>query len=511
MLTLRPYQERALELVWKDLCETKRALVSAPCGIGKGEIFMALCKRAIEVKPDVRILVLLNRTKLILQTARRFIKAGFLRTGIYAASTGFKQIEQITIANVLSLKSGEFDLIVIDEAHRFTEDSAYEDAVMLSPKALVAGFSATPYNASGFIYGEDRLFPRVSVRIGLREMINQGYLVKPVIKCTPLQIDTNGVSLIAGDFNQRELSERLGDTDKRAAQVVDALSRLVGRKSVIWSCLNIAHAESIAALINEIEPALVIHSKMSEDEQENALATFSSGAVRHLVFVTIIAEGIDVPRIDAIVVLRPTRSPVLYVQIFGRGLRLFEGKTDCLILDYARVVESLGPLDSPQVRESGRSTGESIPMKFCKLCLSYIDIKAKTCPDCGYEFPPQIRRDNTEHTAAESGMLLQEPVTHNVVRVEVVDYKSKAGNDNFKVMYHVGVTHFAEYFAKDSAWGMAKLRKRLSGLGLSNIQELTTCGITTVGVIKDGKWDRVETVGKGNRESDPTLFELYGK
>jgi len=102
----------------------------------------------------------------------------------------------------------------------------------------------------------------------------------------------------------------------------------------------------------------------------------------------VLTTGFDYPDIDLIVMLRPTMSPGLYVQMAGRGMRIKSHTDHCMVLDFAGVVQNHGPITnvrSPNKQKEG--SGEA-PVKVCPECDSLLPPAVKTCPDCGYEFPP---------------------------------------------------------------------------------------------------------------------------
>jgi DNA repair protein RadD len=289
-----------------------------------------------------------------------------------------------------------FDLIVLDESHRVDQkkDSQYMRFLKSQPDDVkIMGMTATPYRAAGgYIYGKDRLWESISYNKGLLWAIENKWLVPPRLKHTKEQFDTSKLRTKMGDFDQKQIEALSLDIEKVRAQIKDALVQLTGRKKIIWHCTCIEHANLVQKILSEehSEEAITIHSEKTKQEQDKLLEQFEFNSPRHLTFVMIISEGVDIPCIDAIVLMRPTKSPVLYVQAIGRGLRLFEGKEDCLVLDYGQVIKNCGPLDSPYLKSDvvGRKLPKdaSSEMKFCPMCLEYMQKAVPNCPECNHDF-----------------------------------------------------------------------------------------------------------------------------
>jgi hypothetical protein len=175
----------------------------------------------------------------------------------------------------------------------------------------------------------------------------------------------------------------LKNWQKIKAQIEDAMPKLEGRRKVVWVCSSIDHAARVRKFIPE--ESVIIHSKSVHNEYSYEL--FEKGPIRHLVSIMMVTEGYDFPAIDAICFMRPTKSPTLMVQVIGRGLRLSPGKSDCLVLDYGRVIENCGPISNPYLREHRQDkTKPEEELKTCPKCMSYVERFETVCPDCSYEF-----------------------------------------------------------------------------------------------------------------------------
>lgn len=485
-ITLRGYQLEAIEAVTSDIKSGVNPLCVLLMGSGKTEIFIEVIKRYLATT-DKNVVVLLNKVSLLEQTIKR-IKDSLGEVSVYCGSLNYKDMnKRVTIATVQSINSAPSDarvgLIVVDEVHNLGEKGYYRNFINNNPQAIVYGTTATPFRTvSGVIYGPEELFKKITYQKSMLWMIEQGYLVKPLLKKGNYQFDTSKLRIIAGEFNQKDVSALVDNTEKVELQIIDALSRSQDRKCFVWACATIKHCETVYTMLrNKNESVVQIHSEMSLEERSDAEALFRSGKSRHLVFVSIVAEGFNHPPIDCVVLMRPIRSPVLYLQICGRGLRISEGKEDLLILDYGKVIESIGPLDNPKIkfkkrRLSGGGEVEESEMKACRNCLEYVPRKERVCPVCSTEFfaaPRDPVKNLTREADQESALLFFtkdfKKYTMSVSKVSFLKHNSKGGNDCVKIVYYSGNIFeppMSEYFVWGQSFAMRNLNKRLKEIGM---------------------------------------------
>ena len=165
------------------------------------------------------------------------------------------------------------------------------------------------------------------------------------------------------------------------------------------------------------------------------------------VFVTGNTTGFNEKDIDCIVLLRSTMSPGFYYQQVGRGLRIFPGKENCLILDFGKNIERLGPIDKIEIRtaKNGTSTIETAPQKECPSCRNLIALSAMVCPECGFEYPVKEKHEET----ASGADIISKYKPPKPVNVESVQFwrHSKAGKpDSLRVDYYLNM------YEKVSTW-----------------------------------------------------------
>lgn len=447
-IKLRPYQLEAIEVTWKALFRSNTALLVMCTGLGKTLTIAGFCEKAFKAKPSLRVLFLVNKVSLAQQTSRVFSKL-LEGVGVFCGSLNSYSQERFTVASVQSIAKADikkFDLLIVDEAHRLDqrEGSQYMQVIEklrdLNSNLKIVGLTATPFRNDGYIFGPDKIFENITYSKDIMWAIDQGWLVKPSMKHTTERFVTSNLHTRMGDFDSSEVKALTLNKPKVEQQIEDAMPKLEGRRKVIWHCSCIEHAELVADTIPE--EAIVIHSKMNIKQRREELSKFEDGDVRHLCFVMIVSEGYDYPPIDAVVLMRPTKSPVLYVQCIGRALRTAAEKDSCLVLDYGEVILNCGPLDRPYVKEAGsRSRVKPTDMKFCPKCLEYLETKIVECPSCGHSFKKEIDYMKKLSTRAKEGKLFSDKtqvlewIEVNPDRSNVSVYESKAGNTCLKFTF----------------------------------------------------------------------------
>lgn len=504
---------------------------------GKTEIIIGFIQKAIAAKPNIKITMLMGRITLVAQTARRFQNVFGLKVGIYCGSLNRKESSsQIVIASIHSVDVNKFpenNLIIVDEVHNFDQKNGvyldfWERQLSFNPKTKLLGFTATPFRASGPIYGEKEIFKRIAYRKTIKELIAMGYLCEPKLKGSAHAFDVSNLRVRAGEYCQEDVDDLVQNKNLIEEQVTDALSRMPDRQCVVWACANIAHCNMVADELMRRFPLSVttVHSKLKKDERGRNLVAFMNGSIKHMVFVSILSEGFDHPPIDCVVLMRPTRSPVLYVQTVGRGLRLAPGKQDCLVLDYGQVIKTMGPLDEPNVKGVNRGSDGEAPVKECPTCNTFVFAGVRECPECGHNFPepakPQEKLD--KKAASDAPILSQKQLIQKITVTHIFAemYESKAGNQCVKIVYSnydarsVWGSRFgpAEFFSIKSPWAMEKLDKRLDEIKLDLPEvpfdgEICKKGKFEVSKFDDGKFDRILGV-KILEEiaDDPTSFNF---
>ncbi len=348
---LRPYQNEAVDTVMNRMAAgARRQLVALPTGSGKTIVAAELARRL-----GGRTLFLVHRDELAQQAIE---KLALVRPGVRIGLVKAKSDEtdaSMVVASVQTLArqvrldrlvaSGDFRLVVVDEAHRSVASSWSRVLTGLGvlpecPEGtLLLGLSATPFRADGV--GLDKTFQEISFRLSILNLIRQGYLCDVVAYRLETRLDLSKVRTLAGDFNEKDLALAV-NTPKRNQVIVRGYQKYVdGRKAVVFA-VDVQHAKDVSAAFNEAGiPADVIHGEMAEGDRRRVLERLRTGEITVLANCLILSEGWDEPTVESIIMARPTKSTGLYIQAVGRGLRPFPGKANCVVLDLADIRHDL--------------------------------------------------------------------------------------------------------------------------------------------------------------------------
>jgi DNA repair protein RadD len=375
---------------------------------GKTIVFSSLIKYYLERYPKMKTAILAHRQELVLQAADKLKKVWPLSYGqIGIACKSLQKVvinAPIIIGTVQTLARrdilNDIHLLIVDEVHhiprfRNIKPSQYQTFIEQLrgnyPNLRILGVTATPYRLNqGYIYGHDGdLFDQLDYRIGMEDLINDGWLV-------PLR--AKGVETLGEELSNVRIGQngdyRLDDLSMVMEKPVHIESAVQAyrdygedRRSVLIFAITIEHAELLTnAFLRAGYRASLVHSKLDKLKRQQTLASFDKGELDFLVNVGVLTEGWDCPRVDLIIMTRPTLSPGLYVQMIGRGTRLFPDKKDLLVLDLVGNFQMHGQPWAPIVKEK---KGPAIPpnTKICPRCQEIVDIDAEYCPECDYEFP----------------------------------------------------------------------------------------------------------------------------
>ncbi|CAB4161102.1 SSL2 DNA or RNA helicases of superfamily II [uncultured Caudovirales phage] len=410
-MQLREYQNRALDMLyaWFEKNATGHPVLNMPGGSGKSVVIASLAKDALQNWPDTRILMLVHSKELILQNADKLRKLWpDAPLGIYSASVGQKNLgNPITYAGIGSVAKrakqlGHIDLCIIDEVHAVStaESGIYRkliaDLLGINPAMRIVGLSASPYRlGQGIITeGPTAIFSEILEPVGIEELVFKQHLVPLRSKITTHRLETDGLHKRQGEYIAAEMEAKFNTANHNQSVVAEIIDKANSRAHWLIFCSGVAHSEAVAECLREAGIAAEsLDATHSKTERERKLADFESGKLRALCNVGILTTGYDFPALDCISFLRSTMSPGLYLQMAVRGMRPHPGKTDCLVLDFAGVVGTHGPITNitPPTKQ-GDGNGEA-PVKICDNCNELCPISARVCPACGHQFPePEAKK-----------------------------------------------------------------------------------------------------------------------
>lgn len=450
MIDLRPYQAAAVQNLRLSLARgALRLMLYSPTGSGKTEIALAIIKGA-QAKGK-RVAFLCNRIHLVEQASRRFYRSD-IDHGIIQGENSRDVHSPILIASIQTVaRRGlpDVDVIVIDEAHAVAGSKDFREVVFPNSARPIIGLSATPFSRGlGKPYTElgGALFEQIVVAASIAELITDGWLVDAEYYA-PAEPDLTGVKTTRNAFGEMDYAEtdlgRAVDKPDLIGDIVSHWFKLAAGTPTVVFATNIAHSKHI---VEQFRAAGVAAEHLdcytSDEERQAILGRVARGETTVISNVGILAEGWDFPACRTLILARPTRSLVRYVQMVGRVLRPAHGKTRALVLDHSGTVKRLGfptddlPLElddgKPRADAAPRDRKEPLP-KACPSCHYMKPARVHTCPKCG--FAPERQSD----VAVGEGELVR------------VARKAKAGPEEKQAVYSqlLAIAHARRY---SSGW-----------------------------------------------------------
>lgn len=398
-VNLRHYQQQAVDQIRQAYRAKHRSVLFVlPTGGGKTVVFSHIAEQA--AARGNRICVLVHRQELLRQASASLSALG-VRHGLIAANRPMDLSQPVQVASVQTLArrlhklpAGLFQLLVIDEAHH-SNAGTWAKVLQHFGSARVLGVTATPCRSDG--RGLNEWYSHLVLGPTPAELTEQGFLAAARVLAPP------GPSLI-------QVRKRMGDYDlNQAGQILqagqamgDCLShyrRYLSGQTAIAFCCSIAHAEAVAELFNQHGVAAAsIDGTMDSTTREQLLSDLGAGRLKVLTSCQLIGEGVDVPSVAGCILLRPTQSVSLHLQMIGRCLRPQPGKT-AVILDHVGNTQRLGhhleerewTLDGTPKRDREKAPS----VKVCPACFSCLPSAIRECPDCGHDFVAERRELQT--------------------------------------------------------------------------------------------------------------------
>ncbi len=340
-LKLRDYQLQALEAISDAaVAGIQRQLICLPTGSGKTIVMSALAKQL-----NRKTLLLAHREELITQALDKFkLFWPFVKIGICMAERN-EIGNQVVIGSVQScsrpkrlelLKEQGFDLMMIDEAHHASSESYRSIIEALGfgyqSKKLLIGVTATPQRSDN--NGLGTTFEKLVFSRSIGTMIKAGYLSPVIGRKILTNFSMKGIRSYNGDFSLCDLAETMNSSERNTF-IVDKFQEYAKDRKAVAFCVDVQHCKDLAEAFKKAGiTAAAVWGDMLADERKKALEDLKYGRIQVVTSCGVLTEGFDEPSIDAVIMARPTKSHSLYIQCVGRGLRLFPGKQNCLVLDF---------------------------------------------------------------------------------------------------------------------------------------------------------------------------------
>jgi DNA repair protein RadD len=506
-LELRPYQQSIIDVSIEHFRRSDAPIIIDACvGAGKTLIISHIARHV--VNKGGRVISLAHTKELVESAYYTFLDyAQDMECGVFSAGMGRKDTEHsIIFCSEKTLINGldkflPIDLLIIDEAHR-VNDSNVETCYMriishfqaANPKLRILGLTGTSFRTTtGPIAGPDKLFKKIIATVSVPELVEQGYLTRPVAPLNQEAYDFSGVKLVAGKFNEADLQAAVSNTRLTRTIIDSVVLQTESRNKVLIFASTLKHAQEIVGYLPKGK-AGYLDGTLSKTDREAVLGAFSTGAVKYMINRDILTTGYNEVAIDAVCILRPTESRGLLIQMIGRGLRLHPGKADMLILDFAGNLDrhGNGSLDEVFLKEAKAkklslgSDGE----KQCPSCAEWVNEMARRCqcghyfvfvecPDCG------AHNDITRRYCWSCDYELIDPNAKLTSRANQIDVTSATvsgidmsvyhkNTDTLRVVFHTAQGNYNQFFVPGSRYLKYFLGKTTGSYGyrLDELMEL---------------------------------------
>jgi len=377
-----------------------------PCGAGKSVIAANIAK-SIAAK-GIQVLFFVHRIELVQQIRQTFIDCGvnmnFCEVGMQ--QTIVRHLDKVNVPKY----------ILVDEAHHILADG-YKKIIHAFPEAAVIGFTATPLRMNEGGLGDviDELITSVSTKW----LIEHHYLSP--CKCFSVQLaDLSGIRIRHGEYDTAQMSEILendavyGETIKNYKNIAD------GRKTIVY-CVSVESAKQTAELFKQNGyTAAALDGATPAKERERIMRDFRDNKITILCNCELFGEGLDVPNVECVIMLRKTHSLTLFIQQSMRSMRYQPDKTAIIIDHVGNVFEHGFPYDDREWSletkiKKDAAKKKAVELKTCPECDLLLTLNVRVCPDCGHEFWTKVTRPVIDVTLREmtaADILRRKPYTY---------------------------------------------------------------------------------------------------
>ena len=410
--TLRPYQAEAVQAIRLAFANRRRSVLFVlPTGGGKTVVFSHIAEQA--AAKGNRIGILVHRVELLEQASASLAALG-VRHGLIAANRSMDLSAPVQVASVATLArrlhklpADLFQLLVVDEAHH-SNAGTWGKVLGHCATARILGVTATPIRCDGRGLGE--WYEELILGPSPAWLTEQGYLA-PARVLAPPGVSMSGVRKRMGDYDLSQAGELLQQGQAMGDALGHYRQHLDGRTAIAFCC-SVAHAEAVAELFQrEGIAAASIDGTMDPATRRRLLEQLGRGELKVLTSCALIGEGVDVPSVAGCILLRPTQSVALHLQMIGRCLRPQDGKR-AVILDHVGNTLRLGHhLDARDWSLEGitkRQRDAAPSVKVCPKCFCAMPSGKSECPECGHQFVAERRE--LEHVAGQLQELEQQAI-----------------------------------------------------------------------------------------------------
>lgn len=446
------YQEIAIQETFDEWFTSgyRNVLLVAPTGAGKTIIKALVAKYFLQQhNPNAIIIIFAHRDVLLSQISLAAAKVGLPHKMLCSKKTerqiGNEHMEElgqsyltdnstVIIASVptwqkrdMSFLNDKVSLWLMDESHHCLKENMWGKAVIPLNNALGLGVTATPKRSDGKGLGShnDGVFETIVKTPGMGELIQRGRLSPYKVYTIPNDLDVSDVNITSsGDYNQRKL-DKATRKSHITGDAIEHYTRLAPGKQAIIFAASVGHSDEVASQFRAAGyTAESISSYTDDAERHNKIMKFRAGKIQILVNYDLFGEGFDVPAVEVVILLRKTMSYGLFKQMFGRVLRVFNGKPYGILIDHVgNVREHQIPgkhlhedpewtLDRPDKRKRASGEDDGVDPRVCPECFHYYTPKSKgihsfICPSCGHAESSKERIATQKEIQVKEGLLVE--------------------------------------------------------------------------------------------------------
>lgn len=403
---LRPHQHQAIAMLRQSLASGKRRpVLQAATGFGKTLLAAAIVEGAL--RKNNRVLFTVPAISLVDQTVNAFYAEGLHDIGVmqgrHEMTDWSKPVQIASIQTLMRRPLPKADVVIHDECHRMFD---FVGKWMAKPewKSIpMIGLSATPWTKGLGKHYDDLLISATTA-----DLIRDKYL-SPFRVFAPSHPDLSHVRTVAGDYHEGDLGDTM-DTPPLVADAVENWLQHGEDRPTFCFAVNRAHAKHLAEQFSRAGvPCGYVDSYTDRDEREAIAGQFRRGQIKVVCNVGCLTTGVDWD-VRCIILARPTKSEMLFVQMIGRGLRTAPGKADLVVFDHSDTHARLGfvtdihheSLDDGRERQKAKPRVQPKPSE-CPKCHFLRPAKVTKCPACGFKAERQCEVEVEDGELVEFG------------------------------------------------------------------------------------------------------------
>jgi len=423
-MKLRAYQENMILNARKAIANHRSIMLQAPTGSGKTFLFTVITKLALKKGNIVWIIVPRNE---LLEQASDSLSELNIDHGIISAKSEESSLYNVhvvskdTLIRRIDRIKVKPNLMIIDEAHLAID--RYKKFAVSLPNTKIIAVSATPERLDG--KGLNDLYEVLVLGPSIKSLIEEGWLSDLKYFCPPIQgienLHRKGI-----DFDADEV-EQLLQKRKIYGSAIEHYKKYADGKPTLVYCRSIKAADETATKFNASGYRFEnIDGTMSYKKRKSLINALKDGQIQGLTSCDLITYGLDVPRVECIIMLRPTLSRVLFSQMIGRGLRPFPGKKNLIVLDHVGNLQIHGhPLEDHQWNFEGRekrNIKRETNIDSLKLCVDsgYMYCSKTSCVGCEFNLSGKKERKPLEQIEGELVEQLPIPLKNRPINERAV-------------------------------------------------------------------------------------------